>query len=379
MHDAGLPKAAPLLADKENCTSKAPELEVRGTQSSAWPERSVLQNFENQRKNSQRTRSSLILSGGSSECLLGPKDSQRVAPALLDAKELLKHFTPEGLASRELQPLQINRGEHAFQLSPDLTPRKVTQLPFSKAASTHYHGIEFCLDDQKALDRDRGFVKLQSRLIRYETHTTCSKEPCPVPFTLSPAPSPAVLSEPGSVPDGEALLSDLRGEPARPKRRSRDVDCVHPHKRLTKSESSESLGSQCSGSSGTHPAVRALRQQPPRSHHALIVPKHAHSGPEPQRSQGPPQTQEGATAGKESRSQKHARMLREVVTKTLRHHGITGEHPSFDACTQRLFEISKFYLKDLKTSRGLHEEMKKAASSNAKQVIEWVLEKASRK
>lgn len=38
-------------------------------------------------------------------------------------------------------------------------------------------------------------------------------------------------------------------------------------------------------------------------------------------------------------------MLMEVVTKTLKHHGITGEHKCFEACSKRLFDISKFYLK----------------------------------
>ncbi|CAL8289070.1 unnamed protein product [Merluccius merluccius] len=72
-------------------------------------------------------------------------------------------------------------------------------------------------------------------------------------------------------------------------------------------------------------------------------------------------------------------MLKEVVAKTLSQRGVTAEHKCFAACSQRLFEISKFYLKDLKTSRGLHDEMKKAAKSNAKQVIDWVLEKSSKK
>ncbi|KAG7248644.1 hypothetical protein CRUP_035769, partial [Coryphaenoides rupestris] len=34
---------------------------------------------------------------------------------------------------------------------------------------------------------------------------------------------------------------------------------------------------------------------------------------------------------------------------------------------------------DLRTSRGLHEEMMKAAKSNAQQVIDWVLEKSSKR
>lgn len=88
----------------------------------------------------------------------------------------------------------------------------------------------FCLDNQRSLDRDQAFVRLQSRLIRYETQTTCSKEPCALPFALSPAPSPAVMSEPGSVPDGETLQNN---DVARLKRRSWEADIVggYPHKR----------------------------------------------------------------------------------------------------------------------------------------------------
>eukprot|EP00063_Salmo_salar_P028190 XP_014003025.1 PREDICTED: mdm2-binding protein isoform X1 [Salmo salar] len=394
--DSSLPRVEPCGAEEVNLTMKTTEF-IKHSQHADWPERSVLQNYEHLQRTRQKLRFGL-LSGGSSDCLLGPKDiqGQRTTPALLDAKELLRHFTPDGLPTGDLQPLLVQRlGGNTFQMSPDLTPRKVTQIPFNQAASSHYHGLEFCLDEQghKALDRDQGFVRLQSRLIRYETQTTCSKEPCPVPFTLSPAPSPAVLSEPGSVPDGEALLnSDL----PRIKRRSWDTDAVHPHKRLVrlaKSESSESLGSVCSGSSGTdtHPALRGLRPQKTRSQSSSSVsalrlgpqgPEKPH--PDPQNSHRAPQAQghrQGQAedkASKESRSQKHVRMLKEVVAKTLKHHGITRENKYLAACSQRLFEISKFYLKDLKTSRGLHEEMMKAASSNAKQVIDWVTEKASK-
>ncbi|ROI36369.1 Mdm2-binding protein [Anabarilius grahami] len=350
MHNATLPRATDHMCLEKNQTSSSNKSGVKHSSHTEWPERSVLQNYENIQRVRQRSRCRLF-SSGSSESLMGPKDSQRGSSTLLDARELLKHFTPDGLPSGELQPLPVLRGEHAFQLSPDLTPRKVTKLPFSKAARSHYHGIEFCLDEWKALERDRGFVKLQSRLIRYETQSTCCKEPCPVPFTLSPAPSPAVLSEPGSVPDGEALHS----EPPRLKRRSRETD-LQQHKRFCKSESSESLGA-----GGTHPAVGALRQQAARSRSSSGLARRSASVADPSPSQKPSQTQT------ESRSQKHNRMLREVVAKTLNKHGISSEHKCFEACSQRLFDISKFYLKDLKTSRGLHEEMKKAASNNVKQ------------
>uniref|UniRef100_A0A672LNQ3 MDM2 binding protein n=1 Tax=Sinocyclocheilus grahami TaxID=75366 RepID=A0A672LNQ3_SINGR len=361
MHDSTLSRASERMClEKENRTSSSNTSDVKCCARTEWPERSVLQNYENIQRARQRSR---LFSSGSSESLMGPKDSQRGSSTLLDARELLKHFTPDGLPSGELQPLPVLRGEHAFQLSPDLTPRKVTKLPFSKVARSHYHGIEFCLDECKALERDRGFVKLQSRLIRYETQSTCCKEPCPVPFALSPAPSPAVLSEPGSVPDGEALHSEL----SRLRHRSRETD-LQPHKRFCKSESSGSLGA-----GGTHPAVGALRQQAAHSRSSSGLARRSASVADPSPSQKPSQTQT------ESRSQKHNRMLREVVAKTLNKHGISSEHKCFEACSQRLFDISKFYLKDLKTSRGLHEEMKKAASNNVKQVIDWVVEKSSKR
>ncbi|XP_040899340.1 mdm2-binding protein [Toxotes jaculatrix] len=392
MIDSTLPSVAACLTYEQE-TARNSGFQTDSQQPPDWPERSVLHNIENLQRRRQKRKFGL-LGPGSSDNLLGPKDSQKGSSALLDAKELLKHFTADGLPTGELQPLAINRGNNVFQLSSDLSPRRVSQMPFSKASASHYHGIEFCLDNQRSLDRDQAFVRLQSRLIRHETQTTCSKEPCALPFALSPAPSPAVMSEPGSVPDGETLQN---ADVARLKRRSWDTDIIggYPRKRLVKSESSDSLCSQSSGSSGTHPVIRSLRQQPSRSQStsssisssSSLASRQTSSGlvmipsadkPKPQQ-QKTHHVQTEDKPAKESRSQKHNRMLQEVVVKTLKHHGITAQHECFEACSKRLFDISKFYLKDLKTSRGLHDEMKKAASINVKQVIDWVLEKTSDK
>ncbi|XP_056300611.1 mdm2-binding protein [Pseudoliparis swirei] len=378
MIDSTPPSASTCLTDEEEGTAaKDSGSPTVSNLLSDWPERSVLHNMENLQRRRQKRRFGL-LGPGSSDSLLGPKDSQKSSSALLDARELLKHFTSDGLPAGELQLLAINRGNNVFQMSPDLSPGRISQMPFNKAAVSHYHGIEFCLDNQRSLDRDQALVKLQSRLIRYETQTTCSREPCALPFTLSPAPSPAVMSEPGSVPDGETLQN---ADVARLKRRSWDTDIIggYPRKRLVKSESNDSLCSQSSGSSGTHPAIRSVRQQPTRSQSTAsgLVTFPPADKPKPQQLKSQDDKEEDKPS-KESRSQKHNRMLQEVVAKALQHHGIAAEHECFEACGKRLFEISKFYLKDLKTSRGLHEEMKKAAGSNVKQVIEWVLEKYSK-
>ncbi|NWZ74748.1 MTBP protein, partial [Poecile atricapillus] len=332
-----------------------------------WPERHVLQNLENFEKNKQKMRVPLFVH--SSEQLLGHRDSQRESLTLLDAKELLKYFTPEGLPVGDLQPLQVPKRENTFLLTPELTPRKLRALPFEKAAGCYYHGLEYCLDNRRALERDVGYAELQTRLIRYETQTTCTKECCPVPLVLSPLPSPAVLSEPGSVPDGESLQSEFKTETSRLKCRSKDLDYFYPKKRLTKSESTDSLLSQASGSSRSHCAVGVTRKCSERSVSVAAVPSklpsQAHRATTKAGSAAEP---EASKPEKESRSQKHTRMLKEVVAKTLQKHGIAEDHKCFASCSQRLFEISKFYLKDLKTSRGLLDEMKKTANSNAKQV-----------
>ncbi|XP_007119662.2 mdm2-binding protein [Physeter macrocephalus] len=349
-----------------------------------WPERHVLQNLETFEKAKQKMRTGSL--PRSSEQLLGHKEGPRDSVTLLDAKELLKFFTSDGLPIGDLQPLQIQKGEKTFVLTPELSPRKLRGLPFEKASVCHYHGIEYCLDDRKALERDGGFSELQSRLIRYETQTTCTRESFPVPTVLSPLPSPAVLSEPGSVPDGETLQSELRTEVSRVKRRSKDLNCLYPPKRLVKSESSDSLLSQRSGSTNHH--HHAVTSGKPRAERSLSVtcpslPVLSNETPKvtTNASSGQKRVHESKTSRptKESRSQKHTRILKEVVTETLKKHRITEAHECFTACSQRLFEISKFYLKDLKTSRGLFEEMKKTASNNVVQVIEWVLEKTNKK
>ncbi|KAM3842063.1 mdm2-binding protein [Vipera latastei] len=339
-----------------------------------WPERNVLQNLENSEKIKQRTRVS--------EQLLGHKNGQKDS-ALLDAREMLKYFTAEGLPVGDLQPLHIPKSDSAF-LTPELTPRKLRALPFEKAAGCHYHGLEYCLDNRRSLERDGEFAELQSRLIRFETQTTCTKESCPVPCVLSPLPSPAVLSEPGSVPDGEHSQRELQMETSKLKRRSKDLESVCSNKRLLQSESTDSVLSQASRISRGRQAVIPKQCLKASASLPFAVVKSSQNWVDKVTSSSSSASQnrnesETPKPRKESRSQKHTRMLKDVVMSILEKHGIARDHKCFTTCSQRLFEISKCYLKDLKTSRGLLDEMKKAANSNVQQVIDWVLEKNKEK
>ncbi|KAM5281516.1 mdm2-binding protein [Ctenodactylus gundi] len=387
--DALVPRAMPRQTDKiktsrifSNTNSvESDSSNLMETNPLKWPEKHVLQNLETFDKAKQKMRTGLL---HPSEHLLGHKDGPRDPVTLLDAKELLKYFTSDGLPVGELQPLHIQKGEKTFVVTPELSPRKLQVLPFEKASACHYHGIEYCLDDRKALERDGGFSELQSRLIRYETQTTCTRESLPVPAVLSPLPSPAVLSEPRSVPDGEMLQSELRAQVARLKRRSEDPNCLYPKKRLVKSASSQSLLPQTSSNRCNHHVTSGKpRAEPSLSVSGSLVPVPSCETPKVTKktNSGQKNGHESKTARqiKESRSQKHTRVLKGVVAETLKKHRVTEAHECFTACSQRLFEISKFYLKDLKTSRGLFEEMKKTANNNAVQVIEWVLEKTRKK
>lgn len=354
------------------------ERNISNLSPSQWPERSVLQNYENLERIRQKSRVDSILAR-SSDKLLGLKGSQRGLPIQLDAKELLKYFTPEGFPIAELPPLAIQRGENKFVLTPEMTIQKLKGLPFEKATACHYHGVEYCLDHSKALEKDIGFGKLQSRLIRYETNTTCSREHCPVVYGLSPLPSPAVLSEPGRAPDGEALqTTDEHGQ----NHRSRKVDCLHPSRRLAKCKNVEYLKSQnsLSTSQSRHHSEVALQEHSQRFAAAAAASSSKQSSSQFQSTATKPGRQSQVRQeSRTERTQKHKRMLKEVVAKTLEDNGISKNHKYFVSCSQRLFKISLFYLKDLKTSRGLHEEMKRAANNNVRQVIDWVLEKAERK
>ncbi|KAF4022521.1 hypothetical protein G4228_014151 [Cervus hanglu yarkandensis] len=297
-----------------------------------WPERHVLQNLETFEKAKQKMRTGSL--PRSSEQLLGHKEGPRDSVTLLDAKELLKFFTSDGLPIGDLQPLQIQKGEKTFVLTPELSPRKLRGLPFEKASVCHYHGIEYCLDDRKALERDGGFSELQSRLIRYETRTTCTRGSSPGPTVLSPLPSPAVLSEPTSVPDGEALQGELRTDVSRVKRRSQDLNCLYPRKRLVRSGSSDSLLSQTSGSARHHHEVPSRK---PRAERPLAV-----TCPSALSSEIPGVTAKARSGQKAVRGSETARPAKE--------------------------SRSQKHTRDLKTSRGLFEEMKKTTNNNVVQV-----------
>uniref|UniRef100_W5LGW1 MDM2 binding protein n=1 Tax=Astyanax mexicanus TaxID=7994 RepID=W5LGW1_ASTMX len=365
----------PRVSDSEPAEPKHTRLTqtaMKNTSSSDWPERSVLRNYENMQKIRHRSRSSLF-SGGSSDSLMGPKDGPKSGSAQLDARELLRHFTPDGLPAGELQPLPVLRGENAFQMSSDITPRKVTKLPFTQASSSHYHAPLCSTSITTSAHLQHHSAHLHSPL--------CSPPSplCSPPSPLCSPPSPSPLCSPPS-PLCSPPSSSLLCSPPSPLCSPPSPLCSPPAPLCSTSITTCSPPSPlcsppsplCSPPSPLCSPPSPLCSPPsplcsPPSSSPLCSP------PSPLSS--PPSPSPLCSPSSPLCSPHHHSMLKEVVLKTLKHHGISSDHKCFQTCSRRLFDVSKLYLKDLKTSRGLHEEMKKAAGRNAKQVIDWVMEK----
>jgi hypothetical protein len=77
----------------------------------------------------------------------------------------------------------------------------------------------------------------------------------------------------------------------------------------------------------------------------------------------------GGKQAQKQRSERHKQRLQKVVRQTLKQSGLSKQDPSFQRCVDRLFHICHGYLKDLKTSKNLKEEMVSVAEQNAQQVI----------
>ncbi|XP_071855094.1 mdm2-binding protein-like isoform X2 [Apostichopus japonicus] len=78
-------------------------------------------------------------------------------------------------------------------------------------------------------------------------------------------------------------------------------------------------------------------------------------------------------AGLVPRSEKHKRKLMEIVSKVLASKGLDEAHSYYKKCFTRLYDLSKSYVKDLKSSRHLYKEMEQIAQDNADFVVKFEL------
>lgn len=72
---------------------------------------------------------------------------------------------------------------------------------------------------------------------------------------------------------------------------------------------------------------------------------------------------------KESRSERNKKKLKEICMITLKDRGVGRKDEIFNNCFTRLYTISKSFVKDLKSSQNLREEMGKIVQSHVDLII----------
>ena len=72
---------------------------------------------------------------------------------------------------------------------------------------------------------------------------------------------------------------------------------------------------------------------------------------------------------RESRSERNKKKLKEICLIALKDRGIGRKETIFNNCFTRLYTISKSFVKDLKSSQNLREEMRKIVESHADLVV----------
>uniref|UniRef100_A0A8C4RBR6 MDM2 binding protein n=1 Tax=Eptatretus burgeri TaxID=7764 RepID=A0A8C4RBR6_EPTBU len=282
----------------------------------------------------------------------------------LQPQEVLRLFTPEGLPTKSaLPPPKVG-------CTPGLTEEMVRSMSFNDLLHCRFHGVDFCVDDG-SVSPGRAFSvpQLFARCQSIETASFCSGS---ARTTQAHSPWPPNPTAQPSKDHGLDSTSDTEGKSTGSlgllRRGSTDSFCSHT--------------SLCPGPSDCESTASSRPSRNVPSSKQISQPQNCEE--ELQSSTSKACVTEGASSGKteakvarrkESRSQRHTRMLQGVVAKVLEKHNMARGNSCYSACSQRLFDVCKVYLKDLKTSHGLQAAMVKAAQCNVQQVVSWITEK----
>ncbi|KAK7500337.1 hypothetical protein BaRGS_00008560, partial [Batillaria attramentaria] len=78
----------------------------------------------------------------------------------------------------------------------------------------------------------------------------------------------------------------------------------------------------------------------------------------------------GGASARESRSQRHKRKLEETVAGVLEAAGVMSSDLIYTSCLTKLYQVTKFFVKQLPNSRNLRAEMKEIAEKQVQQVVD---------
>ncbi|XP_071959427.1 mdm2-binding protein-like [Antedon mediterranea] len=322
---------------------------------SCWVERQALQSKESYIRKMKRFKSSdRSLAGISAP----PVDSK----ITLDAKEFIKHFGRDGTAlAEELSPIAVVNGSGrctSISMSGTQGLEDVSNAPFNEALKYNYYGINYCLDSRNAVYYDEKYQKLECRIICNETASTCTIEQVDSPATMAINP---VRRSPrkrlARTPVSKSKSHRKYQSPRSAKRRANmklETSCKRPSR-------SPRVSKACKGPSlAGNTSVTKSEEVIAPSQAVATVPKKS------QQSEKTAQVKKG-----QSRSERHKRKLKYIVDNTLKSKGIAKNDVCYPGCAQRLFSLTKSFVQDLKSSKGLDQQMRNIAESNVDQVISF--------
>ncbi|XP_033110988.1 mdm2-binding protein-like [Anneissia japonica] len=323
-----------------------------------WVERQALQSKESYIRKLKRFKSSDRSLGGISA---PPVDSK----ITLDAKEFIKHFRSDGLPlAEELSPIAVISSSGVCTSRPGLERiEDVANASFNEALKYNFHGINYCLDSRNAEYYDEKYQKLESRIIRNETVSTC---------TIEQVDSPATMA-----------INPTRSSPRKRRVRTpRSKGKLHSRKTIQ----SPRLAKQSSSTKYEISSKRGSRWQSPRNSKAtkkssstritcvtnseeVIPPSELRTTTVTKKIQPFEKKHPGKQV--ESRSERHKRKLKYIVDQTLKAKGIGRDNPCYPGSSQRLYSLTKSFVQDLKSSKGLDQQMRNIAESNVDQVLSF--------
>eukprot|EP00118_Oscarella_pearsei_P014776 m.129158 g.129158 ORF g.129158 m.129158 type:complete len:723 (+) comp37964_c0_seq1:166-2334(+) len=259
----------------------------------------------------------------------------QVSEVCVDESVLEKFNTDGRPVSLSLSPITARtsskgkglRKFHTFDSS------TLKSLSYHDTLGLSVHGIDYCVDGMSSLTTDLRLTRLQSRYVCNETNSTCVPASTPV-VKLGKRRAMTCVTPCGSRPEVKRKRRLL----STPTRKSPRKHVAKTRRKLcTKTTSSKFLEGDRKIDTEKQPA----------------------------------------DCGSLKRSERHKQRLQKVVRATLKWAKLSSKHACFKQCCQRLFDVCLGYLKDLKTSKNLGEEMKRIAKDNVQQVINFELGQAS--
>ncbi|XP_067651281.1 mdm2-binding protein-like [Haliotis asinina] len=355
-----------------------------------WPERKAVQHRDTQKREMRRYQSS------ESACLSSPPHADD-GVSTIEVKDFIKLFNPDGSACIDkLSPIRQQSRRKLTKLS----SQGETTLLWPDCMDTLYHGIDY-YKDRISEKNEKHYSSLREKFIKNETcssfttkHILTKKKPPKSESGDRKRKSGSLMSPPRKSPRGpltslQPLKDEIRAssQPSRQKMVLQHPGLKSPRKRQTlpSEKLRRSPRKQPSASfqrlkSDSHvlplPPKRKRRSDPDllnRSDDRDDVFSSQRCDKPSQSRLAPVPTASGADeerAKKQSRSERHKKKLEQIVKSVLVHHGVDEDSAIFKSCADKLFQVTKFFVKTLPNSRNLSQEMKNIAEGQVTQVVD---------